>query len=106
MTKPSAPVLFVVTVLSVVTIVYSQNSQIKPKQDQDQPIQLQTELIEVHAVVTDKQGHIVRDLKKDDFEILENKNRQEISFFSTDSVGAASVSTSSSSSSGKTVGVN
>src|SRR5882724_6250919 len=88
MAKLSASVLLTLIVLCLAMFAYPQSSSQKGKQEQDQAVQLQTELIQVHAVVTDKQGHIIRDLKKDDFELLENKNRQEISFFSTDSVVA------------------
>ena len=40
-----------------------------------------TELAEIRAVVTDQHGHIVEDLKKEDFELLEDGQPQEISFF-------------------------
>ena len=81
-------VVFILTVLSLVVVVYPQSAPPKPKQESDQSIQLQAELIQIHAVVTDKQGQVIRDLKKDDFEIFENKKKQEISFFSTDNVGS------------------
>ena len=55
--------------------------------DQDQPIKMTTTLVEVRAVVTDKQGQPVRDLKQEDFEVVENKQPQEISFFSQITVG-------------------
>ncbi len=51
------------------------------KKDQDQPIRVTTELIEVRAVVTDKAGKPVTGLKQADFEILENNEPQELSFF-------------------------
>ncbi|HTY64300.1 MAG TPA: VWA domain-containing protein [Acidobacteriota bacterium] len=57
--------------------------QTKSKEaDQDKTIKVKTELIEVHAVVTDRQGRVVDNLTKEDFELLENKKSQEISFFS------------------------
>jgi VWFA-related protein len=100
MTKLSAPLLLILTILCLVIFAYPQSSSKKAKQEQDQSVQLQTELIQVHAVVTNKQGQVIRDLKKDDFEIFENKNRQVISFFSVDSVGAINSSDSSGNSSG------
>src|SRR5882724_6092471 len=100
MAKLSASVLLTLIVLCLAMFAYPQSSSQKGKQEQDQAVQLQTELIQVHAVVTDKQGNIIRDLKKDDFEILENKKRQEISFFSTDSVSAVNRSASSGKSAG------
>lgn len=59
----------------------------KDANDQDQPIKMTTTLVEVRAVVTDKQGQSVRDLKQEDFEVVENKQPQEISFFSQIKVG-------------------
>src|SRR5581483_12455939 len=45
-------------------------------ESQDQPIRLKTDLIELRAVVTDKQGKPVTDLTKDDFEITEDGRKQ------------------------------
>src|SRR5215831_18054854 len=75
---PAAIICFVMAAVAL-----SQSSQTDKKADaQDQSVQLQSQLLEIHAVVTDKQGHIIKNLKKEDFELLENKNPQEISFFS------------------------
>src|SRR5215813_2453286 len=49
---------------------------------QDQPIRVKTELINLRAVVTDKRGQPITDLKKEDFELMENGKPQEVSFFS------------------------
>ena len=58
-------------------------SQTKPKADgQEKTFKVKTELVEIHAVVTDRQGHVIENLKKDDFELLENNQPQETSFFS------------------------
>jgi VWFA-related protein len=59
-------------------ILFAQNQ----KPEQDQILKLKSELINVRAVVTDKNGKVVEGLNKDDFEVLENKRSQEISFFS------------------------
>src|SRR5215510_5107410 len=58
----------------------SQASQNRP--GQDQPIRVKTELINLRAVVTDKRGQSITDLKKEDFELMENGKPQEVSFFS------------------------
>lgn len=50
--------------------------------EKDQTIKLSSELLEVRAVVTDRQGKLVDGLKKQDFEVLENNRPQAISFFS------------------------
>jgi VWFA-related protein len=49
---------------------------------QDQPIRVKTELIDLRAVITDKRGQPITDLKKEDFELTENGKPQEVSFFS------------------------
>lgn len=54
--------------------------------DQDTSIRLKSELVQVRAVVTDKNGKAVADLKKEDFELLENNRPQQISFFSVEAV--------------------
>jgi VWFA-related protein len=63
--------------------------QIKPKADaQENTFKVKTELAEIHAVVTDRQGHVIENLIKEDFELLENNQPQEISFFSVARVEA------------------
>ena len=51
------------------------------KQD-DTTIRIETELVQVEAIVTDKSGKLVRDLKREDFELKEDGKSQEISYFS------------------------
>jgi VWFA-related protein len=61
--------------------------QTKPtKKPEDQEFQVKTELMEVRTVVTDRDGRIIENLEKDDFELLENDQPQEISFFSVSQV--------------------
>jgi VWFA-related protein len=64
----------------------SQESQKPPAQpgqgQQDQTIRVKTELIDLRTVVTDKRGQPITDLKKEDFELLENGKPQDVSFFS------------------------
>ncbi len=64
------------------TLTLSAFAQDKPKEKaEDETIKLATQLIEVRAVVTDKQGKVIEGLSKDDFELLENNKPQEVSFF-------------------------
>src|SRR5215813_10814467 len=49
---------------------------------QDQPIRVKTELIDLRAAVTDKKGQPITDLRKEDFELMDNGKPQEVSFFS------------------------
>ena len=58
----------------------SQTGQNPPAQDQ--PIRVKTELINLRAVVTDKKGQPITNLRKEDFELMENGAKQEVSFFS------------------------
>lgn len=58
--------------------------------EQEQAVRLKAELIEVRAVVTDERGRIVGDLKKEDFELLENGRPQEIAFFSVERIESTS----------------
>jgi VWFA-related protein len=55
-------------------------------ESQDQTVKLKADLMELRAVVTDKQGKPVTGLKQADFEILENGREQVISFFSAERV--------------------
>jgi VWFA-related protein len=61
----------------------SQSAQQQKKSyEQEQTIKLTTDLIEVRAVVTDKNSKLVTNLKQEDFELLENNRPQVVSFFS------------------------
>jgi len=51
-------------------------------QDDGEAIRIGTELIQLDVVVTDKNGNIVNNLTKDDFQLLEDDKPQDISFFS------------------------
>ncbi|MBP1624699.1 MAG: hypothetical protein H6Q07_2719, partial [Acidobacteria bacterium] len=61
--------------------------QTRPQETAEtQKYKVKTELMEVRAVVTDRQNRIVENLKKEDFELLENNQPQTISFFSISEV--------------------
>lgn len=64
-------------------------AQEKPQDDRDKQIRLKTDLVQVRAVVTDKRGQPVGDLKNEDFELLENTRPQNISFFSVEKIDSA-----------------
>ena len=76
-----ACLLFASLILTACTGLPAAQAQTKPA-EQDQPLKLKTELIEVRAVVTDRRGQPIIDLKQEDFEVLENGRPQEVSFFS------------------------
>ena len=90
MTRKSASLSRRLIVLSLffasqISLALSQESTQK-KGEQDQAVRLKTELVELRAVVTDKKGNPISDLKKEDFEVLEDGVRQEISFFSLEKI--------------------
>src|SRR5580704_10324059 len=54
-----------------------------PPQGPEVPnFKLQVDYVEVDAFVTDQQGRFVRDLKKEDFQVLEDRQPQTITGFS------------------------
>ncbi|HZH35581.1 MAG TPA: VWA domain-containing protein, partial [Pyrinomonadaceae bacterium] len=57
-----------------------------PKPEDEDVVVINTNLIQIDATVTDKNGKIVTDLTAEDFEIFENKEKQEITNFSFVSV--------------------
>jgi len=64
----------------------------KKKAEQDWVVELKTVLVELRAVVTDKEGHLVDGLKKEDFELREKGRLQDISSFAAERVGPLSIS--------------
>ena len=62
--------------------VHSQEQKGKEQKKQDEPLlRIETELVQIDVVVTDKQGKLVRDLKRVDFELFEDGKKQEITHF-------------------------
>ncbi len=52
------------------------------RQRRSEPIvRLETELVQIDVVVTDKDGKLVSDLRREDFELLEDGKRQQITHF-------------------------
>ncbi len=79
--------LFFLALLGAVTLSQTTPSQspktkeLQQKQDET-TIRIETELVQVEAIVTDKSGKLIRDLKREDFELKEDGKPQEISYFS------------------------
>jgi VWFA-related protein len=70
----------VAVLLAGAVVVAGQNPP--PPQGPESPtFKLQVDYVEVDAVVTDQQGRFVRDLKKEDFQIFEDRKAQMISAF-------------------------
>ncbi len=64
----------------------------KKKAEQDWVVELKTVLVEVRAVIVDREGHIVQGLKKEDFELREKSRVQNISSFAEEHVGPRAIS--------------
>ena len=56
------------------------------KPDDQDVIRINTDLVQVRAVVTDRKGQLIDNLKQDDFEILENGIPQRVSFFTLERI--------------------
>jgi VWFA-related protein len=67
---------------SLLLPICAQNPQQKPKSDDDEVVRITTNLVQVDAVVTDKSGKIVTDLKPEDFVVSEDGKEQKITNFS------------------------
>src|SRR2546428_14171882 len=52
-----------------------------PAQPQQPTFKVNVDYVEVDVVVTDRQGNLVRDLKKEDFQVLEDGKNQSINTF-------------------------
>src|ERR1044072_3692653 len=65
----------------------AQSSATADLAEQDQTVRLKADLIEVRAVVTDRNDRVIDNLKAEDFELLENGRPQQINFFSLAKIG-------------------
>ncbi len=60
----------------------------KSEQQQGARLRVTTELVLVNVIARDKQGNLVKDLKKEDFTVLEDGQKQQISSFDFENVDA------------------
>jgi VWFA-related protein len=87
LTKTRALLMAVVLLLNLSLSVFGQNPPQTPEPQQPQyRVRVTSELVLVNVVVRDKKGNLVRDLKKDDFTLLEDAKRQTISTFDFENV--------------------
>ncbi len=52
------------------------------KKPEDETLRVETELVQIEVTVTDKEGKLVRDLKREDFILREDGKPQDIAYFS------------------------
>jgi VWFA-related protein len=74
------------------TVVTAAAQDQKKRAEQEWVVELKTVLVELRAVVTDRQGNLVQGLKKEDFELREKGRLQDISSFTEQRVGPQSIS--------------
>ncbi len=87
MRKRLAILAVTIAVLGGSFFVRAQNAPQTPQPQQPQyRVHVTSELVLVNVVVRDKKGDLVRDLKKDDFTLLEDGKRQTISTFDFENV--------------------
>ena len=88
--KTRAVLTAVLLLLNVSLAVFAQNApqspQPPPPPQPQYRVRVTSELVLVNVVVRDKKGNLVRDLKKDDFTLLEDGKRQAISTFDFENV--------------------
>jgi VWFA-related protein len=69
-------------IVLVMTVTTCAAAQEPPKTDDDQtPVRLNSTLVQVPAIVTDRTGKFVTDLTKPDFTVFEDGKRQEVALF-------------------------
>ncbi len=76
--------------LSALPSAQSQGKQDKSKEQRTQDaatVRIDTELVQIDVVVTDKQGKLISNLKREDFQILEDGKPQTVSHFSVGTSG-------------------
>ncbi len=88
--KTRAFLMAALLLLNAALPVFAQNAPQPPQSQQPQQpqyrVHVTSELVLVNVVVRDKKGNLVRDLKKDDFTLLEDGKRQNISTFDFENV--------------------
>lgn len=73
-----------IVILLILTIGLSVNFTVAQDSDDDSPIKINTLLLNIPVTVTDKSGRHIAGLKKEDFTIYENGEKQNIEFFLDD----------------------
>ena len=79
--KARAQLGALVLVLTGTVLTAGQNPAPAPPQTQQPTFKVRVDYVEVDVVVNDKQGNLVRDLKKEDFQVLEDGKSQAITAF-------------------------
>ena len=70
------------------SVALTQTPQTSAPASQDEVLRISTDLVQTDLVVLDKKGNNVKDLTKDQFELLVDGQRQNISFFESVNAGS------------------
>ena len=81
---------FLAFVLTVSLLAPIAAQQQQPRKPQDEVVRIDTNLVQIDVVVTDKNGKQVTDLKPEDFEISEDGKKRQLTHFSYIATGKAS----------------
>ena len=73
-------VLFI-GLLSASLLVPARAQEQKPNERVEPALRIETELVQIDVVVANKQGKLVRDLRREDFELYEDGRRQQLTHF-------------------------
>ena len=72
---------FVSLLTAAAAVLLAAQEPAQPAQPQPPTFKLRVDYVEVDVVVTDREGNLVKDLKKEDFQVLEDGKAQSISAF-------------------------
>jgi VWFA-related protein len=72
--------LVVALVVCVASVAFSQGQEQKPSEGD--VVRITTNLVQIDAVITDKNGNLITDLKPEELQLLEDKRAQKITHFS------------------------
>ena len=72
---------FVSLLTAAAAVLLAAQEPVQPAQPQPPTFKLRVDYVEVDVVVTDREGNLVKDLKKEDFQVLEDGKAQSISAF-------------------------
>jgi VWFA-related protein len=74
--------LFLILLTSILIVGQTPQAQKPSQRDDEEVVRITTNLVQVDAVVTDKKGNVVTDLRPDEFKIFEDGKPQSITNFS------------------------
>jgi VWFA-related protein len=103
--RTHAPIIMTVIFLALASL--PGLAQTETEQAPPTTLKVSTEVVNVYAVVADKNKHLIADLKKEDFELEEDGKPQEIRYFSreTDTPLTIGIMVDTSPSQGKVLGI-